>query len=467
MCESTDAKSIACLAAPYAAFVMSLPLPAFALTPGFVPFPDPPQPLPRFAPSYDMFDSSIIMPCNYTGEFDSEVASQWGIADIDWSNGKAQWAQEHPMTAEENLITAAAAIRAISNRTKVWIYRNLVYAPSWFTEVREKIESNPEWFIPFKEEGPYVNAKCTLGKCSDLFHSQFQTPEFTCNQTLTGESCVHAGRCMDAHCDCGEVPCGWYLWNHKNPDCREWLVNTHMMGAMSMGNVNVQGNFIDDEWFHYGPELEGPGSESISIDIGFTRKDNLAMQAKWRLTMDAANAAVIAANGYTWRLFYNNGTCAQAPFVGSVDLEKSECESYMNLACGPDAPLEKNALFYGFSGMTGCSPDPPSPAPTTMPTAEEVTQLPSHFDDPIIDKLQHLASFLLIRGPYAWLGWAWLGCGNFPYRPPELDVDYGTPVGTCFPVESKPGVFRREYTKTSVEVNCRKWSATITPREMK
>ena len=24
----------------------------------------------------------------------------------------------------------------------------------------------------------------------------------------------------------------------------------------------------------------------------------------------------------------------------------------------------------------------------------------------------------------AWLGWAWLGCGNFPFRPAELDVDY-------------------------------------------
>jgi hypothetical protein len=46
-----------------------------------------------------------------------------------------------------------------------------------------------------------------------------------------------------------------------------------------------------------GPELEGPGSESIAKDIGFGRADNLAMQAKWRLTMDAANAAVIAANG--------------------------------------------------------------------------------------------------------------------------------------------------------------------------
>ena len=453
-----------------------------AVAHGWIAFPDPPQPLPRFAPSYDMFESSIIMPCNYTGEFDSTVAARWGIADIDWSNGKAQWAQNHPMTSEENLVTAATAIRAISNRTSVWIYRNLVYAPAWFTEVQEKLISHPEWFILFKKEGPYDNAKCTLGKCSDLFHSQFQTMQYTCNETLTGESCEHAGRCTEAHCDCGDVPCGWYLWNHSHPDCREWLVKTHMMGEMSMGNKNVQGNFIDDEWFDddrksenggvAGPSLEGPGSESAAHDTGMDGDAIRRMQNDWRKTMDAANAAVIAANGYTWRLFYNNGTCAQAPFVGGTNRSESECEEYMSIACGPEAPLENNALFYGFSGMTGCSPDSSSLSTRRMAsTAGEQQQqqqstqsTQSSLVDPIIDKIQHLASFLLIRGPYAWLGWAWLGCGNFPYRPPEMDVDYGTPLGTCYPVENQTGVFGREYTKSSVRVDCRNWEATITPK---
>ena len=44
------------------------------------------------------------------------------------------------------------------------------------------------------------------------------------------------------------------------PGVREWLVNEHIMGNLSMGNPNVQGNFIDDEWHLYGPELEGPGN---------------------------------------------------------------------------------------------------------------------------------------------------------------------------------------------------------------
>ena len=142
------------------------------LASAYIPFPNPPQALPKFKPSYDMFDSSIIMPCNYTGPFDLQYSTKWGIADIDWSNSKAQWVNKHPMQSQEELVTAAAAIRGQSSRTKVWIYRNLAWAPSWFTDVREKIISNPEWFIRFKSAPPYNNTKCTFGKCSDLFHSQ-------------------------------------------------------------------------------------------------------------------------------------------------------------------------------------------------------------------------------------------------------------------------------------------------------
>jgi hypothetical protein len=399
-----------------------------------------------------MFNSSIIMPCNYTGPFDLEYSTKWGIADIDWSNSKKQWVQKQPMESQEELVTAATAIHAKSSKTKVWIYRNLAWAPSWFTDVREKILSNPDWFIKFKKDPPYNNTKCTFDKCSDLFHSQFQTPEYRSHS-------VDSGSCDEHHCDCGEtIPCGWYLWNHTHPDCREWLVKEHMMGHTAMGNDAIQGVFIDDVWDENGPELEGPGSEWAVHDTGMTSQQVVEMQTDWRKTMDAANNAVIDAGGYTWRLFYNNWTCANAPF------KKHECEEYRNLACSPEAPLEKNALFYGFSGMTGCSPDQDGnlvidsgahqyqhPHLNPMP--------PGH--DPIIDKIQHLASFLLIRGPYAWIGWAWLGCGNFPYRPTELDVDYGVPLGTCKKLEGEDGVFVREYTKSSIRVECKKWEASI------
>ena len=194
-----------------------------------------------------------------------------------------------------------------------------------------------------------------------------------------------------------------------------------------------------------------------------TPEDIQDMMANWRKTMDTANNAVIDAGGYTWRLFYNNWTCAQAPF------KKHECEEYMTEVCSPEAPMEKNALFYGFSGMTGCSGPNANDSSRNEALPGFVPSLPLSSNpldhDPIIDKLQHLASFLLIRGPYAWIGWAWLGCGNFPFRPQELDVDYGTPLETCHPLKGSPGVFTREYTKSSITVDCNKWEASITPKD--
>jgi len=83
---------------------------------------------------------------------------------------------------------------------------------------------------------------------------------------------------------------------------------------------------------------------------------------------------------------------------------------------------------------------------------------------------QDLAKFLLVRGPYAWLGYAWIGCTStwgddaedLYYRPPELDVDYGEPSsGVCAETEEGSGVFTREWTKASVSFDCATWAGSV------
>ena len=74
-------------------------------------------------------------------------------------------------------------------------------------------------------------------------------------------------------------------------------------------------------------------------------------------------------------------------------------------------------------------------------------------------------------GPYAFLGTGWVGCepdhgvegggNNQTYeRPAEVDVDYGTPLGLC--KESKPGVFTREYTKSTATHDCNSGKSFVT-----
>ena len=60
-----------------------------------------------------------------------------------------------------------------------------------------------------------------------------------------------------------------------------------------------------------------------------------------------------------------------------------------------------------------------------------------------------MAVFLLVRGPYAWLGYGWVGTDADYYRPPALDIDYGEPVDALCR-EAAPGVFQREWSRASV-----------------
>ena len=72
-----------------------------------------------------------------------------------------------------------------------------------------------------------------------------------------------------------------------------------------------------------------------------------------------------------------------------------------------------------------------------------------------------LAAFLLLRGPYAWIGRGWGGCspeGPAPL-PEELGWDVGVPLGNASEVE--PGVFERRWSKASVRFNCTSWEGEV------
>lgn len=99
---------------------------------------------------------------------------------------------------------------------------------------------------------------------------------------------------------------------------------------------------------------------------------------------------------------------------------------------------------------------------------------------------EDLAYFLLIRGPYAWLGYGWVSCDvrvdiwgasnllslnhehrcpvqiDYDYRQAELQADYGTPLGTCAETAIGSGVFVRKYAKALVQMDCNTYTGTVT-----
>ena len=132
-----------------------------------------------------------------------------GIADFDWSNVRGFWTRDRPMDDAARLAEQAAKVKQINPQTHVWVYRNLVKALSWYREVGEKL-ADPAysgWFLPFHPGGAvdlgnnsWHSNPCTDGVCSSRYHSQDQTPR--------------ASEC-GGKCDCGGVPCGEYIWDHR------------------------------------------------------------------------------------------------------------------------------------------------------------------------------------------------------------------------------------------------------------
>lgn len=149
------------------------------------------------------------MPCNESGFTDPASTAGWAIVDFDWSNAKEIWAKSKPMNDEELLFQQVQMTVAASPNTTVWVYRCSVYAYPWYTSVRTILEdpAYAPWFINFKPAGPWQNPKCDNNYdpplCSNYFHMQEQTPGYP-----SGD-----GNCAAPACDCGSVPCGFYLWN--------------------------------------------------------------------------------------------------------------------------------------------------------------------------------------------------------------------------------------------------------------
>ena len=186
--------------------------------------------LPTWPATYDAQQSTIFMPCNYSGYFNATFAGSFGVADVrlvsgaspnaptpnhnpaqthrcpqfDWSNGKQSWANAAPMTCEEQLVEQAVRVRQVNPSARVFVYRNLVKALPWFTAVREKImdPAFSGWFLRFSGANNYHVPTCDNAfsppRCSTFYHDQDQTPEHP-----NGD-----GSCVNP-CDCGEgVPCG-------------------------------------------------------------------------------------------------------------------------------------------------------------------------------------------------------------------------------------------------------------------
>lgn len=317
------------------------------------------------------------------------------------------------------------------------MYRNLVKALPWFTDVREKIAdpAYSSWFLRFKPGGAFPNGTYHVPACdnfyspplcSQFYHDQEQTP----SETPGGD-----GYCA-GKCDCGAVPCGEYLFDHRNASLRQWLVATHIMGPQGLGHALIDGLFIDDFWcaalINGSKACTDPvqGASEIDrnqqADMGLTDADIRDITAGWLQTMTATQAAIVAAGKYTWSLVADQANANAMPRL----VEPKTCVATLRAACQASAPWQTVPFLFGIHEGNATSP---------MPTLVE-----------------DVAMFLLMRGPHAWIGWGEWGMTWPPSRPLPalLSADVGTPLGLCREFPAMSGKFVRSWTKATVHMDC-------------
>lgn len=406
------------------------------------------------------------MACNNTGYFTNEFAEKWGIVDYDWSNikyGADGWSQAVPQDCQHKLQIQASQTKAASkasgktgnNVTKVFVYRNMVKALPWYASVRDKLV-DPQYsgfFLKFKcnasSGGKYEGGCHVPTQGTPFYHDQEQTAHGrTCPLNMAGPS------------PCCGVPCGEYLFDHRNGSMlQQWFIDEFVSGPDGIDSPDIDGFYFDDGYYSTGATEEDPYNVE---DCGLSREEVQAVSDGWAANAEAVGKHVLAKGGFAMPYFEGTGIHNTDP--------KANCAEDLRRLCSVNPVtgvpnVTKQALLHPFS-------------------RQDHTELWSvNGTLPYFE--QDLATFLLVRGPYAWLGYEWSGCTDSGYptgcdkhclqddckpcrfpvsrdanpfpRPAAMDDDYGTPVGYC--KEAAPGVFRREWTKADVELDCNTYAA--------
>jgi hypothetical protein len=124
------------------------------------------------------------------------------------------------------------------------------------------------------------------------------------------------------------------------------------------------------------------------------------------------------------------------------------CASWMRAACKNGSEVQTNAMQYGISYKYN----------------------KDFSGGALTDFEMDLGVFLATRGPYAWLGYGWMGCGcgwehdgkmpcDIYQRPAILDKEFGRPTELC--QETAPGVFKRAWTASTVTVDCNAYTSDV------
>ena len=233
-------------------------------------------------------------------------------------------------------------------------------------------------------------------------------------------------KCADWWVQCGGAPCNgtWnspagntpkYFFNFSNPDMADWWVNEFVGGVLKSPHV-------DGVYFDSAP-VAGPPQDGGGQGGGPGRADAQA-------AFDRALKLIASHGG--WASAWNND--GQSLFPEGME---PDAHDYSLDAC---SSLVREWIDIGRN-------------------TDRTLQVQTGTDTP---RNETLAAFLIARGESAVLEFpisGTYGDASVYGFPAIMDVDFGTPMGDG--IEVHPEVFRREWSKATVTLDCRDLSSTF------
>ena len=165
----------------------------------------------------------------------------------------------------------------------------------------------------------------------------------------------------------------------------------------------VSGFFWDDFWPSPGQNFPDASSGHVANDTGLNV--NLigweSITNSYHQNMDVLRTETLKLGKFAWQLMWTGGK-KDSSVGGTVPdpiVVEETCATQLRALCNATSAPQTRAMMFALNTPRG---DPSN----------------------LLSLKQDLANFLLIRGPFAWLGHAWKGCSKeYPY-PKEFHRDY-------------------------------------------
>jgi hypothetical protein len=237
-------------------------------------------------------------------------------------------------------------------------------------------------------------------------------------------------------------------FDHRNSSLRQWLVEDYFGGPDCLGNPNIDGLILDDDWTSTGPTEE---NSFAAADMGLSARDLAEIGGNWSLSLQQLNDRLATHQQYVIPGYAGDSMSTRSH-------NHTQCAERMRqLGCAPHAPQTGPMVFTVRFNKNASATD-----------GRYLQAIDAELD---------VVYYLLGRGPVAWigsgyiLGWAlslqWNVLANRPmtiddFRVELFERDYGEPLGSCEETADGSEVFVRHWSKATATLDCRAFAGNIT-----